>query len=64
MVQSVSPFDVLYKINELAIYHAAGKDMSKTSGTIAIFHEMKCAVVARLFEGRSPEFRSHRHMSP
>ena len=38
--------------------------MSKTSGTIASFHEMKCAVVARLSEGRSPEFRSHRHISP
>ena len=38
--------------------------MSKMSEVIALFHEMKCAVVARLFEGRSPEFRSHRHMSP
>ena len=28
------------------------------------FHEMKCAAAARLFEGRSPEFRSRRHMSP
>ena len=41
-----------------------GEGISKTSGTIALFHEMKCAVVARLSEGRSPEFRSHRHMSP
>ena len=38
--------------------------MSKTSETIASFHEMKFAVVARLFEGRSPEFRSHRRMNP
>ena len=38
--------------------------MSKTSEWIALFHEMKCAVVARLSEGRSPEFRSRRHMSP
>ena len=28
------------------------------------FHEMKCAAAARLSEGRSPEFRSRRHMSP
>jgi len=38
--------------------------MSKTSEAIALFHEMKFAVVARLFEGRSPEFRSHRRMNP
>ena len=38
--------------------------LSKTSGMIALFHEMKFAVVARLFEGRSPEFRSHRRISP
>ena len=41
-----------------------GKGMSKPSEAIALFHEMKFAVVARLFEGRSPEFRSHRRMSP
>ena len=40
-----------------------GKGMSKTSGTIASFHETKCTVVARLFERRSLEFRSHRYMS-
>ena len=28
------------------------------------FHEMKCAVMARLSEGRSPEFRSHKHINP
>ena len=28
------------------------------------FHEMKCAVMARLFEVQSTEFRSHRRMSP
>ena len=39
------------------------KEMSKTSATLALFHEMKSAVVARLFEAK-PEFRSHRHMSP
>ena len=38
--------------------------MSKTSERIVSFHEMKCAVMARLSEGRSPEFRSHRHMNP
>ena len=38
--------------------------MSKTSGAFVQFHEKKCAVVARLSEGRSPEFRSHRRMSP
>ena len=38
--------------------------MSKTSEAIARFHEMKFAVGARLFEGRSPEFRSHRRMNP
>ncbi len=37
--------------------------MSKTSGMIATFHEMKFAVMARLFEGRSPEFRSHRRIN-
>ena len=41
-----------------------GKGVSKPSEAIASFHEMKFAVVARLFEGRSPEFRSHRRMSP
>ena len=41
-----------------------GKGMSKPSEASALFHEMKVAVVARLFEGRSPEFRSHRRMSP
>ena len=41
-----------------------GKGVSKPSEAIAWFHEMKFAVVARLFEGRSPEFRSHRRMSP
>ena len=40
------------------------KDMNKTSEMIALFHAMKCDVVARLSEGRSPEFRSHRHMNP
>ena len=34
--------------------------MSKTSETIALLHEMKFAAVARLSEGQSPEFRSHR----
>ena len=29
----------------------SGKDMSKTSGMIALLHEMKFAVVARLSEG-------------
>ena len=37
--------------------------MSKTSETIALFHEMKFADVARLFERRSLEFRSHRRMN-
>ena len=41
-----------------------GKGVSKPSEAIASFHEMKFAVVARLSEGRSPEFRSHRRMSP
>ena len=48
-----------------------GKGVSKPSEAIASFqeaiasfHEMKFAVVARLFEGQSPEFRSHRRMSP
>ena len=40
------------------------KSRSKTSGVFAIFHEVKCVVVARLSEGRSPEFRSYRRMSP
>ena len=40
------------------------QSLSKTSGVFATFHETKCAAVARLFEGRSPEFRSHRRMSP
>ena len=38
--------------------------MSKTSGMIATFHVMKFAAMARLSEGRSPEFRSHRRMNP
>jgi hypothetical protein len=38
--------------------------MSKTSEAMVLLHEMKFAVVARLFEGRSPEFRSHRRMNP
>ena len=38
--------------------------MSKMSEVIALFHEMKCAVVARLFERQSLEFRSHRRMNP
>ena len=42
----------------------ADKDISKPSATIASFHEMKFAVVARLFEGQSPEFRSHRRINP
>ena len=42
----------------------AGKDISKPSAAIASFHEMKFAVVARLFEGQSPEFQSHRRINP
>ena len=42
----------------------ADKDISKPSAAIASFHEMKFAVVARLFEGQSPEFRSHRRINP
>ena len=42
----------------------AGKDISKPSAAIASFHEMKFAAVARLFEGQSPEFRSHRRINP
>ena len=42
----------------------ADKDISKPSAAIASFHEMKFAVVARLFEGQSPEFRSHRRTNP
>jgi len=41
-----------------------GEGVRKPSETIASFHEMKFAVVARLFEGRSPEFRSHRRKNP
>ena len=41
-----------------------GEGMSKPSAAITLFHEMKFAVVARLFEGRSPEFQSHRRMNP
>ena len=42
----------------------ADKDISKPSAAIASFHEMKFAVVARLFEGQSPEFQSHRRINP
>ena len=42
----------------------ADKDISKPSAAIASFHEMKFAVVAKLFEGQSPEFRSHRRINP
>lgn len=38
--------------------------MSKTSGTIVLFHKMKYGVVARLSERRSLEFRSHRRINP
>ena len=38
--------------------------MSKTSETIVLFHEMKYAVVARLSERRSLEFRSHTRINP
>ena len=33
------------------INRCAGKVLTKTSETIALFHEVKSAVVARLFEG-------------
>jgi hypothetical protein len=33
-----------------------GKEISKTSETVASFREMKCTVMAKLFERRSREF--------
>ena len=37
--------------------------MSKTSAMIASFHEMKCAVVARLFEGEARVSKPQAHES-
>ena len=37
--------------------------MSKTSATLALFHEMKCGVVARLFEGEARVSKPQAHES-
>ncbi len=54
-------------VRETSIYRNKFQNqstISKPSAAIASFHEMKFAVVARLFEGQSPEFRSHRRINP
>ena len=56
--------ELVTNCNQLKQKSCNKTDLSKTSGTLAWFHEVKFAVVARLFEGRSPEFRSHRQMNP
>jgi hypothetical protein len=40
------------------------KSLKQNIGAFALFHEMKFAVVAKLSEGQSLKFRSHRRTNP
>ena len=55
LIQAVSALASTFKI-QLSLTLRHGEGISKTSETIALFREMKCAVMVKLFERRSREF--------